>query len=277
MNYILDQEWTNSNANLLFGLIYKHEDWPEMARKHFAIAKTKKMRDLGILPPKSSIPKNYRTEAIEFKVEIIDYKKVKTIDEQLTSKDCDSMFFDFIDFLLQRTVYNVAGQVLDFVQDKSSARFLMAKAQISCLQKNYRQATEALDKLLASNKGDQKAWILRGHAYYCMNNLFDSEESYINALRIKPAPKDRLLAERLGIVYAKRKSWKDAKTVFLKVCKERTSTNAWFYLGLSLIRLGELAAAEDAVAQANILDNLNPQIWALNAILCLNYGQKRLN
>ena len=95
-------------------------------------------------------------------------------------------------------------------------------------------------------------------------------------MRIKPAPQDRLLAERLGIVYAKRKSWKDAKTVFNKVCKERVSTNAWFYLGLSLVRLGELAAAEDAIAQANILDNLNPQTWALNAILCLKYGQKRL-
>lgn len=81
LNFILDQDWTHSNANLLFGLIYKHEEWPEMARKHFAIAKVKKMRDLGILPPKSSIPKNFRTEAIEFKVEIVDYKKVKTTDE----------------------------------------------------------------------------------------------------------------------------------------------------------------------------------------------------
>jgi len=51
-----------------------------MARKHIAIAKTKKMRDLGILPPKSSIPRNFRTESIEFKVEIMDYKKVNTID-----------------------------------------------------------------------------------------------------------------------------------------------------------------------------------------------------
>lgn len=138
LNFILDQDWTHPNANLLFGLIYKHEEWPEMARKHFAIAKTKKMRDLGILAPKSSIPKNFRTEAHEFKVEIVDYKKVKTIDEQLTSKDCDSLFFDFIDFLLQRTVFNVAGQVLEYVQDKSSARYLMAKAQICVLQKNYR-------------------------------------------------------------------------------------------------------------------------------------------
>lgn len=125
-----------------------------MARKHFAIAKTKKMRDLGILAPKSSIPKNFRTEAHEFKVEIVDYKKVKTIDEQLTSKDCDSLFFEFIDFLLLRTVFNVAGQVLEYVQDKSSARYLMARAQICVLQKNYRQATEALDKLLAGNSGD---------------------------------------------------------------------------------------------------------------------------
>ena len=53
-----------------------------------------------------------------------------------------------------------------------------------------------------------------------MNNLFDSEESYINALRIKPAPTDRLLSTRLGIVYCKRRAWKDAKTVFMKVCKE---------------------------------------------------------
>ena len=118
--------------------------------------------------------------------------------------------------------------------------------------------------------------MLQGHAFYLMGNLFDSEESYINAIRIKPAPTDRLLQERLGIVYAKRQSWKDARTVFMKVCKEKMSTNAWYYLGLSLIRLGELEAAEDAIAQANILDNLNPDIWALNTILCLNYGQQRL-
>lgn len=153
----------------------------------------------------------------------------------------------------------------------------MARAQICVLQKNYRQATESLDKLLAANPGDQRAWVLRGHAFYCMENLFDSEESYINAIRIKPAPKDKLLSHRLGIVYAKRRSWKDAKTVFMKVCKEKMSTTAWMYLGLSLVRLGELAAAEDAIAQANILDNLNPDIWALNTILCLKYGKQRLD
>jgi uncharacterized protein HemY len=73
-----------------------------------------------------------------------------------------------------------------------------------------------------------------------MGNLFDSEESYIKALRIKPTPADRHLQERLGIIYAKRKAWKCAKTVFLKCCKEKVSTNSWLYLGLCLMRLDEL-------------------------------------
>jgi len=116
----------------------------------------------------------------------------------------------------------------------------------------------------------------RGHAFYRAGNLFDSEESYIRALRIQPNLKDSKLQERLGIVYAKRKAWKDAKTVFLKCCKERVSTNSWYYLGLSLLRLGELAEAEDAICQANILDNTNPKVWGLMTVLCLSTGRERL-
>lgn len=121
---------------------------------------------------------------------------------------------------------------------------------------------------------------MRGHAFYLLKNLFDSEESYINALRIKGAQgkqlKDDVLEMRLGMIYTLRKSWKDAKTVFLKVCKDRMSTTAWIYLGLSFIRLDELASAEDAISQANILDNTNPLPWALSTILCLKFGCQRL-
>ena len=153
------------------------------------------MRDLNLLAPKSSIPKNFRTEAIEFKVEIIDYKKVKTIDESMDSKNCDLLFFDFIDFLLERTVYGVADMALEYITDKTSQRFLMAFAQIRVLQKKYKEATNALSQLLKANPTDQNAYVLQGHAFFLMGNLFDSEESYINAIRIRPAPKDKLIQE----------------------------------------------------------------------------------
>jgi hypothetical protein len=81
LDAVLDRDWLNIHANLLFGFYYKLTGWDEMARKHFAIARVKRLRDLQLLPPKSSIPKNFRTESIDFKVEIIDYAKLKTHDE----------------------------------------------------------------------------------------------------------------------------------------------------------------------------------------------------
>lgn len=102
LDAVLDEDWTNVHANLLFGFYYKLTKWDEMARKHFAIAKVKRMRDLQVLPPKSSIPKNFRTEQMEYKVEIVDWQKQKTSDESLSAKESDIMFFDLIDFLLKR-------------------------------------------------------------------------------------------------------------------------------------------------------------------------------
>ena len=43
-----------------------------------------------------------------------------------------------------------------------------------------------------------------------------------------------------------------------------------------MLRLGELPAAEDAIAQANILDNTNPLVWALSAVTCLTFGKHRI-
>jgi len=113
---------------------------------------------------------------------------------------------------------------------------LIAKARIRIMQGQYLEATAALDELLPKNPDNLDAWIMRGHAFFLHGNLFDSEESYIKALRLKPNLKDHVLQERLGIVYARRKAWKDAKIVFLKCCKERVSTTSWMYLGLSLLR-----------------------------------------
>jgi Tfp pilus assembly protein PilF len=38
---------------------------------------------------------------------------------------------------------------------------------------------ESLDELLKLDPRNQRAWMLRGHAFFFIGNLFDSEESYI--------------------------------------------------------------------------------------------------
>lgn len=130
LDAILDEDWKNIHANLLFGLYYKLTEWDQMERKHFGIARVKRMRDLQVLPPKSTIPKNFRTETVDFKVEIVDYAKLKTQDENLTAKESDLMFFELIDFLIERQIYGTSQIALDYIQDKSSARYLMTRAKI---------------------------------------------------------------------------------------------------------------------------------------------------
>jgi uncharacterized protein HemY len=158
----------------------------------------------------------------------------------------DLIFFELIEGMLEHNLFIVSDFAMGYIKDMESERYLITMARIRILQQRYIEAVSALDKILARDPKHQKAWIMRGHAFFFNNNLFDSEESYIKALRLKHHPKDQALQERLGIVYAKRKAWKDARVVFLKCCKEFVSTTSWIYLGLSLMRLGEMPQAEDS-------------------------------
>lgn len=142
---MLDDDWTHEFGNLLFSFLYKLTGWPEMARKHEAIAKVQRMRSLGSLAPKNNLPKNFRTQAIELKVEIINYQNVKTQDQSLNSKENDNLFMDLVNFLLNKSVFNVADIGLESIVDKNSVRYLFAQSKIRVLQNRYADATKLLD------------------------------------------------------------------------------------------------------------------------------------
>lgn len=61
LHSILEQDWEHIQANLLMGFMYKAIGRPGLSRKHFAIAKVKRMRELSQLQPKNNAPKNFRT------------------------------------------------------------------------------------------------------------------------------------------------------------------------------------------------------------------------
>lgn len=197
------------------GFLYEALNKPGMSRKHFAIAKVKRMRDLGQLQPKNNEPKNFRTVAIDYFVEIIDYKNVDTMDQNMKPVDSDKMFFDLIGVLINNYLYTAANIALKKINDQHSNDYLMNKAKIRIMQGNFEysgpssgkatpieaednvepksrflEATDALDEILAKNPDNYEAHVMRGHAFFLHGNLFDSEESYINALRLKPAVKD---------------------------------------------------------------------------------------
>jgi tetratricopeptide (TPR) repeat protein len=80
---------------------------------------------------------------------------------------------------------------------------------------------------------------------------------------------------RLGIIYIGRKTWNDAKTVFLHILKESTYHSfAWRYLGLALTNLEEYSSAEEALNEAISLDIENPFAWAYLTIYCIKVERK---
>ena len=163
--------------------------------------------------------------------------------------------------------------MLEFVLNKSSIKYLIEQAKILSFKKEYQQVIALCDEILAKEKTNYAAWILRGNAYFFQNNIFDSEESYVKAIRCKPDRTERFdikMLYRLGLVYVKRKTWADARTVFLQILKDSTSYGfAWRYLGLSYMRLGDFNLAEEALNEANLLDVDNPHNWAYLTIFCI--------
>ncbi len=167
---------------------------------------------------------------------------------------------------------------MDFITNKNSTKFLIEQAKILSFKKDFDQVIPLCDEILQKEKNNYIAWILRGNAFFFKQNIFDSEESYVKAIRCKPDRAERFdvkMLYRLGLVYVRRKTWADAKTVFLQILKESTQFGfSWRYLGLAYMRLGEYALAEEALNEANLLDVDNPENWAYLTIFCILVSRK---
>lgn len=91
------------------------------------------MRDLGLLPPKSTVPKNYRTVPPEFKVEIINFQNVNTKDQQLSPEHSDNLYFEFIDFLLENVLFGLADSCLAYITNRNTERYYFTLSKIRVL------------------------------------------------------------------------------------------------------------------------------------------------
>ena len=85
----------------------------------------------------------------------------------------------------------------------------------------------------------------------------------VPAARYIQATKLLLQAQRLPEAY----------TVAVTGCRARTSPSMLLQLGVCCLRQDQLPECEDALQEANLLDNRNASVWAYLALLCLSSGE----
>ena len=176
-------------------------------------------------------------------------------------------------------MFEVSERLLDLlITQKSSTKYKLELAKILLNKREYERVIEITNEIVSLEKNNYGAWVLRGNAYYFKNDLYNSEESYVKAIRCKSDRSERFdmkMLFRLGMTYINRTTWNDAKTVFLQILKENPGYSfAWGFLGFSLMKLGEYASAEEALNEANLLDVENPTIWAYLCVYCIQVGRK---
>uniref|UniRef100_A0A8B9PZH3 Cilia and flagella associated protein 70 n=1 Tax=Apteryx owenii TaxID=8824 RepID=A0A8B9PZH3_APTOW len=102
------------------------------------------------------------------------------------------------------------------------------------------------------------------------NDLGEAKECYERTVSfVVDAAEMHFVYLRLGSIYLEEKEYGMAKQTYLLACKNSASCLTWLGVGIACYRLEEMAEAEDALAEANALNNNNAEVWAYLALVCL--------
>jgi len=163
-------------------------------------------------------------------------------------------------------------------------------AQLEQQRGNYELALENIQEALKIKQDDPNVWSALGFLYYAQHQWDKAQNAYETVLTLTQIPQNMpTVHTRLGTIYlhhitAKTPRYdtpdlkiylaKQAKTMFMRSCEAMPTSHSWLGTGKACIVLEELQEAEDALSEANVLNNRNGQVWASLAHLCLLQGRQ---
>jgi len=129
-------------------------------------------------------------------------------------------------------------------------------------------AAEEFLKALAVSKKSVSGWTLLGQARVLMGQADGAKKAFTKALDLSQQPMPLLALLHLGTLCLHSGEPARAKELFLLACRQMPSCTSWLGVGTACLKLHQLDEAEEALAEANVLNNRDEHVWAQLALLC---------
>ncbi|EHH19090.1 hypothetical protein EGK_19733 [Macaca mulatta] len=190
-----------------------------------------------------------------------------------------TIFMETIRFLMKvkavQYVHRVLAHELLCPQGGPSCEYYLVLAQTHILKKDFAKAEEYLQQAAQMDYLNPNVWGLKGHLYFLNGNHSEAKACYERTISfVVDASEMHFIFLRLGLIYLEEKEYEKAKKTYMQACKRSPSCLTWLGLGIACYRLEELTEAEDALSEANALNNYNAEVWAYLALVCLKVGRQ---
>ncbi|KAM6423983.1 cilia- and flagella-associated protein 70 isoform 2-T3 [Liasis olivaceus] len=202
-----------------------------------------------------------------------------TLSPAIFTQPIATIFMETINFLLDvnalQFVHRALAHELICPQGGPSCDYYLVLAQTYLLRKEYDKAEESLEMAVQIDYLNPEVWAQKGHLYYLTGNFSEAKSCYERTISFVTDAKDmHFVYLRLGSIYLEDKEYDKAKHIYLLASKKSPSCLTWLGVGIACYRLKEMAEAEDALSEANALNNNNAEVWAYLALVCMKGGRQ---
>ena len=145
---------------------------------------------------------------------------------------------------------------------------LLCQARCDELGGRAEEAGASLRRAAEASPGDARVLVMLGKHYAARGETAEAVAALEAASRASGAaiPLDASLL--LGGLHARAGNHAVARARYLDACRVIPCCSTWLGAGVASYRLGQLHDAEMCLAEANVLDNHRPAVWAHLALLC---------
>lgn len=163
-----------------------------------------------------------------------------------------------------------ALQLEEELQGGESGALLLCRGEMQ-LYKEGGVATAAatLEAGLEMARKSSSGFCLLGKAKLLLGDAAAARAAFEKSLDLSPQPYPLAALLLLGKLCLDDGDNARAKELFLFACRQNPCCTAWLGAGVACLRLGEASQAEEALAEANVLNNRHPDVWGQLALLSL--------